>query len=65
MQGKNAVGMYGKNVTTLENQANKVIETQKEESVGMYGEVDGAGTNKFTVKNAGTINIGEKKSAGI
>ena len=65
MQGKKAVGMYGKNVTTLENQANKVIETQKEESVGMYGEVDGAGTNKFTVKNAGKINIGEKKSAGI
>ena len=65
MQGKKAVGMYGKNITTLENQANKVIETQKEESVGMYGEVDGAGTNKFTVKNAGKINIGEKKSAGI
>ena len=65
MQGKKAVGMYGKNVTILENQANKVIETQKEESVGMYGEVDGAGTNKFTVKNAGKINIGEKKSAGI
>ena len=63
MQGKNAVGMYGKNVTTLENQASKVIETQKEESVGMYGEVDG--TNQFTVKNNGTINIGEKKSAGI
>ena len=65
MQGKNAVGMYGKNVTTLENQAGKLIETQKEESVGMYGEVDGAGTNKFIVKNNGTINIGEKKSAGI
>ena len=63
MQGKNAVGMYGKNVTTLENQAGKLIETQKEESVGMYGEVDG--TNQFTVKNNGTINIGEKKSAGI
>ena len=63
MQGKKAVGMYGKNVTTFENQANKVIETQKEESVGMYGEVDG--TNQFTVKNNGTINIGEKKSAGI
>jgi len=63
MQGKKAVGMYGKNITTFENQANKVIETQKEESVGMYGEVDG--TNQFTVKNNGTINIGEKKSAGI
>ncbi|WP_338984569.1 autotransporter-associated N-terminal domain-containing protein [Fusobacterium nucleatum] len=63
MQGKKAVGMYGKNVTTFENQANKIIETQKEESVGMYGEVDG--TNQFTVKNNGTINIGEKKSAGI
>ena len=63
MQGKKAVGMYGKNVTTFENQANKVIETQKEESVGMYGEVDG--TNQFTVKNNGTINIDEKKSAGI
>ena len=65
MQGKNAVGMYGKNVTTLENQAGKLIETQKEESVGMYGEVDGAGTNKFIVKNSGKINIDEKKSAGI
>ena len=65
MQGKNAVGMYGKNVTTLENQAGKLIETQKEESVGMYGEVDGTGTNKFIVKNSGKINIDEKKSAGI
>ena len=64
MQGKKAVGMYGKNVTNLENQTNKLIELKEEESVGMYGEIDGS-TNSFTVNNAGKIKTNKMKSVGI
>ena len=64
MQGIKAVGMYGKNVTNLENQTNKLIELKEEESVGMYGEIDGS-ANSFTVDNAGKIKTNKMKSVGI
>lgn len=67
MQGKKAVGMYGKNVTTLENSlATSSIKLEDEESVGMYGEIDAINTAlPFVVKNNGNIELAKKKSVGI
>ena len=59
MQGKKAVGMYGKNVTTLENSlATSSIKLENEESVGMYGEIDAINTAlPLVVKNNGNIEL--------
>ena len=67
MQGKKAVGMYGKNVTTLENSlATSSIKLENEESVGMYGEIDAINTAlPLVVKNNGNIELTKKKSVGI
>ena len=67
MQGKKAVGMYGQNVTTLENAtANSSIKLQEEESIGMYGEIGAISTAvPLVVKNDGTIELAKKKSVGI
>ena len=67
MQGKKAVGMYGKNVTTLENSlATSSIKLEDEESVGMYGEIGAINTAfPLVVKNNGTIELAKKKSVGI
>ena len=67
MQGKKAVGMYGQNVTTLENaNANSSIKLEEEESIGMYGEIGAINTAvPLVVKNNGTIELAKKKSVGI
>ena len=67
MQGKKAVGMYGQNVTTLENAtANSSIKLQEEESIGMYGEIGAISTAvPLVVKNDGTIELTKDKSVGI
>ncbi|WP_339001666.1 autotransporter-associated N-terminal domain-containing protein [Fusobacterium animalis] len=67
MQGKKAVGMYGKNVTTLENSlVTSSIKLENEESVGMYGEIDAINTAlPLVVKNNGNIELTKKKSVGI
>ena len=67
MQGKKAVGMYGQNVTTLENAtANSSIKLQEEESIGMYGEIGAINTAvPLVVKNDGTIELTKDKSVGI
>ncbi|MHB9337885.1 autotransporter-associated N-terminal domain-containing protein [Fusobacterium pseudoperiodonticum] len=63
MMGNKAVGMYGENVTTLENKTGKSIEVKKEKSVGMYAKV--TGTNTLTAQNDGTIITNKDKSVGI
>jgi len=67
MQGEKAVGMYGQNVTTLENaNANSSIKLEEEESIGMYGEIGAINTAvPLVVKNNGTIELAKKKSVGI
>ena len=67
MQGKKAVGMYGQNVTTLENaNATSSIKLEEEESIGMYGEIGAISTAvPLVVKNNGTIELAKKKSVGI
>ena len=67
MQGKKAVGMYGQNVTTLENAtANSSIKLEEEESIGMYGEIGAINTAvPLVVKNNGTIELTKDKSVGI
>jgi len=67
MQGKEAVGIYGKDVTTLENtNATSTIKLQDEQSIGMYGEVSAINTaTPFTVKNNGIIELTKDKSVGI
>lgn len=67
MQGKKAVGMYGQNVTKLENAtATSSIKLQEEESIGMYGEIGAISTAvPLVVKNDGTIELAKKKSVGI
>ena len=67
MQGKKAVGMYGQNVTTLENAtATSSIKLEEEESIGMYGEIGAINTAvPLVVKNNGTIELAKKKSVGI
>ena len=67
MQGKKAVGMYGQNVTTLENaNASSLIKLEEEESIGMYGEIGAINTAvPLVVKNNGTIELTKKKSVGI
>ena len=67
MQGKEAVGIYGKDVTTLENtNANSTIKLQDEQSIGMYGEVSAINTaTPFTVKNNGIIELTKDSSVGI
>ena len=63
MMGNKAVGMYGENVTTLENKTGKSIEVKEKESVGMYAKV--TGTNTLTAQNDGTIITNKDKSVGI
>ena len=63
MNGKEAAGMYGEDITTFENKAGKSIEVKKEKSVGMYAKV--TGNNTLTVKNDGKITTNEQKSVGI
>ena len=67
MQGKKAVGMYGQNVTKLENAtATSSIKLEEEESIGMYGEIGAISTAvPLVVKNDGTIELAKKKSVGI
>ena len=67
MQGKKAVGMYGQNVTKLENStATSSIKLEEEESIGMYGEIGAINTAvPLVVKNNGTIELAKKKSVGI
>ena len=67
MQGKKAVGMYGQNVTKLENStATSLIKLEDEESIGMYGEIGAINTAvPLVVKNDGTIELTKKKSVGI
>ena len=67
MQGEKAVGMYGQNVTTLENaNATSSIKLEEEESIGMYGEIGAINTAvPLVVKNNGTIELAKKKSVGI
>ena len=63
MMDNKAVGMYGENVTTLENKTGKSIEVKEEKSVGMYAKV--TGTNTLTAQNDGTIITNKDKSVGI
>ena len=63
MNGKEAAGMYGEDITTFENKAGKSIEVKKEKSVGMYAKV--TGNNTLTVKNDGKITTNEQKSVGL
>ena len=67
MKGKKAVGMYGQNVTKLENStATSSIKLEEEESIGMYGEIGAINTAvPLVVKNNGTIELAKKKSVGI
>ena len=63
MNGKKAVGMYGENVTTLENKTGKSIEVKEEQSAGMYARV--TGDNTLTAQNNGKIITNKQKSVGI
>ena len=63
MNGEKAVGMYGENVTTLENKTGKSIEVKKEQSAGMYARV--TGDNTLTAQNNGKIITNKQKSVGI
>ena len=67
MQGEEAVGMYGKDVTTLENtNTTSTIKLQNKQSIGMYGEVSAINTaTPFTVKNNGIIELVKDSSVGI
>ena len=63
MNGKEAAGMYGEDITTFENKAGKSIEVKEEKSVGMYAKA--TGTNTLTVKNDGKIITNKLKSVGL
>ena len=63
MNGKEAAGMYGEDITTFENKAGKSIEVKEEKSVGMYAKA--TGTNALTAKNDGKITTNKQKSVGI
>ena len=63
MNGEKAVGMYGENVTTLENKTGKSIEVKEEQSAGMYARV--TGDNTLTAQNNGKIITNKQKSVGI
>ena len=63
MNGKEAAGMYGEDITTFENKAGKSIEVKEEKSVGMYAKA--TGTNTLTAKNNGKITTNKQKSVGI
>ena len=63
MNGKEAAGMYGEDITTFENKAGKSIEVKEEKSVGMYAKA--TGTNTLTAKNDGKITTNKQKSVGI
>ena len=63
MNGKEAAGMYGEDITIFENKAGKSIEVKEEKSVGMYAKA--TGTNTLTVKNDGKITTNKLKSVGI
>ena len=66
MEEKNAIGMYGKDVASLESSGGSNIKVKKTGSVGMYGVVSASATvAPFTVTNAGTIELEEGGSAGI
>jgi len=66
MENENAIGMYGKDVASLESSTGSNIKVKKTGSVGMYGLVSASATvPPFTVKNAGTIELEEGGSAGI
>ncbi|BBM52989.1 hypothetical protein JMUB3935_1969 [Leptotrichia trevisanii] len=61
MKGKEAVGMFGKNISNFENSG--TITMEKEKSAGMYGEIDG--TNTLNIENKKNINTKGKGSVGI
>ena len=63
MNGKEAAGMYGEDITKFENKAGKSIEVKEEKSVGMYAKA--TGTNTLTAKNDGKITTNKQKSVGI
>ena len=63
MNGKEAAGMDGEDITTFENKAGKSIEVKEEKSVGMYAKA--TGTNTLTAKNDGKITTNKLKSVGI
>ena len=63
MNGKEAAGMYGEDITTFENKAGKSIEVKEEKSVGMYAKA--TGTNTLTAQNDGKIITNKQKSVGI
>ena len=63
MNGKEAAGMYGEDITTFENKAGKSIEVKEEKSVGMYAKA--TGTNTLTAQNDGKITTNKQKSVGI
>ena len=63
MNGKEAAGIYGEDITTFENKAGKSIEVKEEKSVGMYAKA--TGTNTLTAKNNGKITTNKQKSVGI
>ena len=66
MEEINAIGMYGKDVASLESSTGSNIKVKKTGSVGMYGVVSASATvPPFTVTNAGTIELEEGGSAGI
>jgi len=67
MEKINAIGMYGKDVASLESSSTgSNIKVKKTGSVGMYGVVSASATvPPFTVTNAGTIELEEGGSAGI
>ena len=66
MEKINAIGMYGKDVASLESSTGSNITMKKTGSVGMYGVVSASATvPPFTVTNAGTIELEEGGSAGI
>ena len=66
MKETNAIGMYGKDVTSLESSTGSNITMEKTGSVGMYGVVSASATvAPFTVTNAGTIELEKGGSAGI
>ena len=66
MKETNAIGMYGKDVTSLESSTGSNITMEKTGSVGMYGVVSASATvPPFTVTNVGTIELEEGGSAGI
>ncbi len=61
MQGKEAVGMFGKNISVFENSG--TVTTKLEKSAGMFGEIDG--TNNLKIENKNKIIVEEKSSVGI